>query len=176
MSFQICRNKKVVTFSDGSLISLYAAQSATHVYAIETGFPNARMVQGYSKLNSITNISVTDSIDKFKEEFKNLESLAIVAEPYFSTSILPWHAVIRYLHLIEGVRNVLGKQFKLEIFPNKAKLMCMPVIFEHLWKIAAPVGIVDGFDLSDFDDICQVIFNLYFHLHWFCRTAFLVRI
>ena len=138
------------------MISLYAAQSATFVYAIETGFPSARMIQGYAKSNSITNISVADSIEKFKEELGNLESLTIVAEPFFSTSILPWHAVIRYSHLIEGVRNLLGEKIKLEIFPNKARLMCMPVIFEHLWKIAAPVGTVDGFDLSDFDDICQV--------------------
>lgn len=32
----------------------------------------------------------------------------------------------------------------------------MPVAFEHLWKIVAPVGIVEGFDLSPFDDVCQV--------------------
>lgn len=34
--------------------------------------------------------------------------------------------------------------------------MCLPVKFEHLWKIAAPVGVVDGFDLGDFDVLCQV--------------------
>ena len=35
-------------------------------------------------------------------------------------------------------------------------LYALPVRFEHLWKIAAPVGVVEGFDLSEFDAVCQV--------------------
>ncbi|KAH7731348.1 protein arginine N-methyltransferase [Aphelenchoides avenae] len=34
-------------------------------------------------------------------------------------------------------------------------LYALPVRFEHLWKIAAPVGVVEGFDLSEFDAVCQ---------------------
>ncbi len=32
----------------------------------------------------------------------------------------------------------------------------MPVEFKDLWKIRAPVGVVEGFDLSFFDDLVQV--------------------
>lgn len=32
----------------------------------------------------------------------------------------------------------------------------MPVAFEHLWKIASKVGVVEGHDLSKFDLLCQV--------------------
>lgn len=29
----------------------------------------------------------------------------------------------------------------------------MPIKFDELWKIAAPFGIVEGFDLAPFDDV-----------------------
>lgn len=32
----------------------------------------------------------------------------------------------------------------------------MPVKFDHLWKIASKVGVVEGHDLSKFDELCQV--------------------
>lgn len=32
-------------------------------------------------------------------------------------------------------------------------MYAMPVKFDHLWKIAAPFGIVEGFDLTHFDDV-----------------------
>lgn len=141
------------------MISLYATKSAKTVYAIETGFSSARMIQGYAKMNNLTNIQVSDSVEKFFDRLKSEKNVVVVTEPFFSTSILPWHAMLRYLHLIEGIRNVFGNGMHLEIHPSEAKLFCMPVCFKHLWKIAAPVGIVDGFDLNDFDKICQVCQN-----------------
>uniref|UniRef100_A0AC34QQN8 Protein arginine N-methyltransferase n=1 Tax=Panagrolaimus sp. JU765 TaxID=591449 RepID=A0AC34QQN8_9BILA len=151
----LCNGKTVVTFGDGSLISLYASKLAKIVYSIETGFSSARMIQGYAKMNSLTNIHVSDSIEKFYDRLKDEKNVIVLAEPFFSTSILPWHAMVRYLHLIEGIQNIFGNGMHLDIYPSKAKLLCMPVCFKHLWKIAAPVGIVDGFDLTDFDEICQ---------------------
>ena len=38
---------------------------------------------------------------------------------------------------------------------QKFVLYAMPVHFDDLWKIVAPVGFVEGFDLSAFDEICQ---------------------
>lgn len=31
----------------------------------------------------------------------------------------------------------------------------MPMKFDNLWKVAAPVGVVEGFNLSSFDQVCQ---------------------
>lgn len=34
--------------------------------------------------------------------------------------------------------------------------MAVCMHFDDLWKIASPVGVVNGFDLSPFDEISQV--------------------
>ncbi|VDN37479.1 unnamed protein product [Gongylonema pulchrum] len=44
---------------------------------------------------------------------------------------------------------------KPEISPRKGQLYAVPVKFDDLWKIAAPVGFVEGFDLTAFDRLCQ---------------------
>ena len=40
--------------------------------------------------------------------------------------------------------------------PKCAKLWALPVHYKDLWKIRAPVQIVEGFDLSHFDQVVMV--------------------
>uniref|UniRef100_A0A914XQ19 Protein arginine N-methyltransferase domain-containing protein n=1 Tax=Panagrolaimus superbus TaxID=310955 RepID=A0A914XQ19_9BILA len=149
---KFCKNKQILTFGDGSLISLYASQSAAKVYAYESSDASARMIESYVSLNKISNVKVIQSFKKLDDLTKEV---TVLSEPFFSTAILPWHGFLRFHALIKELQNEMGDMLKVEVMPKKCKLLCLPVKFEHLWKIAAPVGIVDGFDLSDFDVLCQ---------------------
>uniref|UniRef100_A0A914P6V1 Protein arginine N-methyltransferase domain-containing protein n=1 Tax=Panagrolaimus davidi TaxID=227884 RepID=A0A914P6V1_9BILA len=158
---KFCENKQVLSFGDGSLISLYASKTAAKVYAYEAGDASAGMIESYATLNNITNIKVIQSLKQLNSDIFTKE-ITVISEPFFSTSILPWHGFLRFSALINELQNALGNEIKIEAMPKKSKLVCLPVKFEHLWKIAAPVGIVDGFDLSDFDVLCQVYIFLVF--------------
>uniref|UniRef100_A0AC34FSQ3 Protein arginine N-methyltransferase n=1 Tax=Panagrolaimus sp. ES5 TaxID=591445 RepID=A0AC34FSQ3_9BILA len=149
---KFCKDKQVLTFGDGSLISLYASKSAAKVYAYEASDASARMIESYTSLNCISNVKV---IQSFKQLDAKEKEIIVISEPFFSTAILPWHGFLRFSALIKELKNEIGNSLKIKVMPKKSKLLCLPVKFEHLWKIAAPVGIVDGFDLSDFDVLCQ---------------------
>lgn len=53
-----------------------------------------------------------------------------------------------------GVWEVFGNRLSyLGNFLQKGIMYAMPVKLDELWKIAAPFGIVEGFDLTPFDDV-----------------------
>lgn len=79
----------------------------------------------------------------------------IVAEPYFSSSILPWHN-LQFWYIKQSIQPILSNN--IQTIPSLAEFYLMPVEFEHLWKIRAPVGIVEGFNLEPFDKIIQVTY------------------
>lgn len=81
----------------------------------------------------------------------------IIAEPYFSSAILPWHN-LQFWYIQKNIPNILTPEA--QIIPKAVQFYIMPVQFEHLWKIRAPVGKVEGFNLEPFDQIIQVCVSL----------------
>jgi protein arginine N-methyltransferase 7 len=77
----------------------------------------------------------------------------LLAEPYFCNSTLPWHSIYFWYARTELVQHLAPGAV---ILPQGASLMAIPVEFDDLWKIRAPVGLCEGFDLSSFDDLIEV--------------------
>lgn len=77
----------------------------------------------------------------------------MVAEPFFSSSVLPWHN-LQFWYIKDRLREILPENIK--IVPSSAEFYVMAVQFQDLWKIRAPVMSVEGFSLKPFDEIIQV--------------------
>ena len=77
----------------------------------------------------------------------------LIAEPFYSASMLPWHD----LHLWY-MRTALADKLaeKAFIMPQGATLRAIAVQFDHLWKIRAPVGKCEGFNITHFDKVIDV--------------------
>lgn len=76
----------------------------------------------------------------------------LLSEPFFSTSLLPWHN-LQFWFLRPNIRHLLHASAV--IVPRAARFYGVAVEFDHLWKIRAPVRQAEGFDLSAFDRLIQ---------------------
>ena len=73
---------------------------------------------------------------------------AVIAEPHFTTALLPWHN-LHFWFLI----NSLNIDPSTVIMPSKCRLFLLPMHFDHLWKIRAPLQSIEGFNMDHFDQI-----------------------
>uniref|UniRef100_A0A914E2L4 Protein arginine N-methyltransferase 7 n=1 Tax=Acrobeloides nanus TaxID=290746 RepID=A0A914E2L4_9BILA len=145
---QTCLKKSVVCINEGSLLGLYAAQFASDVTIVDSN-PHFRMVlEKYKRFNKITNVVIVESVDEIQEA----PSVAL-SEPFYFSSLSTWNN-LRFWFDVERIRTRFPDA-DFEVFPRCGVLYAMPVEFEHLWKIASKVGVVEGHDLSKFDELCQ---------------------
>ncbi|KAK3746416.1 hypothetical protein QZH41_012762, partial [Actinostola sp. cb2023] len=77
---------------------------------------------------------------------------AIIAEPFFSTSLFPWHSLF-FWYASAKLRQLMDSDVK--IMPKGGTLKGIGVEFKDLWKYHSPVNWVEGFDLSLFDELIQ---------------------
>lgn len=88
----------------------------------------------------------------------------VIGEPSFSFSLLPWHNLFFWygLHSIIDVssdeinKDESAKLPRCAVMPLKATLWALPVHYRDLWKIRAPVGTTEGFNLQPFDELIMV--------------------
>jgi len=106
-----------------------------------------------ANLLNLENLEVSaESPEELIERTSKEESVDVVmSEPNFSLCLLPWHQ-LRFWFCLDK----MNKKKTLKVMPISAALFAMPVEFDHLWKIRAPVGNVEGFDLQDFDNLIMV--------------------
>ncbi|VDM75282.1 unnamed protein product [Strongylus vulgaris] len=76
----------------------------------------------------------------------------IIGEPFYLSAMTPWQN-LRFWYDVQSLKKRLGSST--EIYPQTATLYGMCERFDHLQNTAAPVGEVNGFDLSLFDDLSQ---------------------
>ena len=77
----------------------------------------------------------------------------MIGEPHFQSQVLPWDGV----HLWYGVsvlRDFLSPSAV--ILPATMTVFAMAMTFTDLWKIRAPVGLCEEFDISIFDNMIKV--------------------
>lgn len=154
------------------------------IYTYETNRIIESVLSNVAKFNNIhSKICFESTSDNLKESIRNnndnvsfqvfiflpssylflkvylfvLQVSLIVAEPFFSSSILPWHN-LQFWYIRDRLLEVLPKNVK--IIPSSAKFYIMAVQFKDLWKIRAPVQSVEGFSLKPFDEIIQVSAHL----------------
>lgn len=145
----------VLSISNGSLLPLVAAKlGAKRVFAVENSL-NKRIMESFSDFNKCS--------DQVKFVEKPAESLTsedvdnevvdvLLSEPYFSSSLLPWD-LLYFWYLRSSLTPLLSSSVK--VVPQKATILAMAVDFRDLWKIRAPVGNAEGFNLSAFDKMVQ---------------------
>jgi len=138
--------KSIFVIGENSLLPLWCAQryKQINVTYFETSEFSKNIIQSMSSDNYLDNLNVV----KDSENFKNLIPDIVISEPYFSSSLLPWH------HLrIWNIFTKLNKKQSTKIYPSKAALKICVVSFKELWKVRAPVCKIENFDLSNFDDL-----------------------
>jgi protein arginine N-methyltransferase 7 len=101
-------------------------------------------------LNSSTNQLNYRIISSLDKEFLDYHTIdMILSEPFFTSSILPWDN-LHYYYLIEKYRSYFRSNIKL--FPRKARIRCLALEFNNLYKIRSPVKQCCQFDLTPFDE------------------------
>uniref|UniRef100_A0A3Q1F0C8 Protein arginine N-methyltransferase n=1 Tax=Acanthochromis polyacanthus TaxID=80966 RepID=A0A3Q1F0C8_9TELE len=80
----------------------------------------------------------------------------LVGEPYFSTSLLPWHSLFFWF-----CRSALSGLLRPDasILPGSASLHVVAVEFQDLWRIRAPCGTCEGFDVTPMDEMKSLDFR-----------------
>uniref|UniRef100_A0AAR2M544 Protein arginine N-methyltransferase n=1 Tax=Pygocentrus nattereri TaxID=42514 RepID=A0AAR2M544_PYGNA len=83
---------------------------------------------------------------------QRLQISVLMGEPYFSTSLLPWHSLFFWY-----CRTALARLLRpgATILPSSATLYLLGVEFQDLWRIRAPCGTCEGFDVSPMDEMVQ---------------------
>ncbi|CAH1266914.1 PRMT7 [Branchiostoma lanceolatum] len=76
----------------------------------------------------------------------------VIAEPYYTSSLLPWHSLY-FWYVCTRLRPKL--QEGAVVLPAQASLVAVAMEFENLWRLRAPVGTVEGFDISVMDQMVK---------------------
>uniref|UniRef100_A0A3B4TDD7 Protein arginine N-methyltransferase n=1 Tax=Seriola dumerili TaxID=41447 RepID=A0A3B4TDD7_SERDU len=84
---------------------------------------------------------------------KSLGQISVLmGEPYFSTSLLPWHSLF-FWYCRTALAGLLRPSAA--ILPCSATLHMVAVEFQDLWRIRAPCGTCEGFDVTPMDEMVQ---------------------
>ncbi|XP_060519406.1 protein arginine N-methyltransferase 7 [Cylas formicarius] len=141
----------VLLLSDGFFLGLAASKlGARKLYCYETNRMLRPIWRDYVKTNQMGNVEILAEDDDPGRIAS--EVTLVLGEPYFSSSILPWDNLY-FLYLLNKLKGRLSGTVK--IFPQKCTIKGVPVRFEDLYKIRAPLGLCEGFDVKPFDDLIE---------------------
>ena len=149
-------NSKALCISDFSLISLFLAKSSFQgqVLALERSKIAQRGLLNLARHNNISNdklsIIYAENVESFINEVQDMKIQLLAGEPFFTSSYLPWHELYFWYARTE-LDQFLDDQAK--VLPRRANLWIVGLSFRDLWKIRAPVGEVEGFDVSLMDEM-----------------------
>ncbi|XP_072519031.1 protein arginine N-methyltransferase 7 isoform X2 [Salminus brasiliensis] len=142
--------------SDGSLLPIFAHQlGAKKVFSLENSGMSKQVIEQFLEANSIKNGVQLLGIQAEQLTAADLEEEQIsvlIGEPFFSTSLLPWHSLF-FWHCRTALARLL--QPGATILPCSATLYLLAVEFEDLWRIRAPCGTCESFDVSPMDEMVQ---------------------
>lgn len=145
-----------LSVSDGSLLPAFChALGAKKVFALENSRMSKQVVQQVLESNSMTegvHLLEVRPEQLSSRELGGEQISVLMAEPYFSTSLLPWHSLFFWY-----CRTALSGLLKpgASILPGSASLQLLGVQFQDLWRIRAPCGTCEGFDVSPMDQMVQ---------------------
>ncbi|NWI38781.1 ANM7 methyltransferase, partial [Picathartes gymnocephalus] len=87
---------------------------------------------------------------------KDKKISVLVGEPFFTTSLLPWHNLY-FWYARTAVNTHLASS--VTVLPQSASLHMMIVEFQDLWRIRSPCGTCEGFDVQTMDDMIKDSLN-----------------
>ncbi|KAK0156199.1 Protein arginine N-methyltransferase 7 [Merluccius polli] len=145
-----------LSVSDGSLLPVFAHMlGAKKVFGLESSRMSKRVIEQVLEANSMK-----EDVELLEIRANQLSSndlggqqiSVLLGEPYFSTSLLPWHSLFFWYS-----RTALAKLLRpgATILPRSATLHAAVVEFQDLWRIRSPCGTCEGFDVSPMDEMVQ---------------------
>uniref|UniRef100_A0A3Q4B6X5 Protein arginine N-methyltransferase n=1 Tax=Mola mola TaxID=94237 RepID=A0A3Q4B6X5_MOLML len=84
------------------------------------------------------------------DDLKGQQISVLIGEPYFNTSLLPWHSLF-FWYCRTALAGLLRPSAT--ILPCCATLHLVAVEFQDLWRIRAPCGTCEGFDVTPVDEM-----------------------
>ncbi|XP_051548922.1 protein arginine N-methyltransferase 7-like isoform X2 [Myxocyprinus asiaticus] len=145
-----------LSVSDGSLLPIFAhLLGARKVFSLENSGMAKQVIEQVLQTNSLKHGVQLLGIRSEQLTMDDLEGNQIsvlMGEPYFSTSLLPWHSLF-FWYCRTAVAQLL--QPSATILPGAAILYIVAVEFRDLWRIRVPCGTCEGFDVSPMDEMIQ---------------------
>ncbi|KAL3320413.1 Protein arginine N-methyltransferase 7 [Cichlidogyrus casuarinus] len=158
------RKCNVFIFSEASLfpfvtrhLSPQCLERVHKIYIFESNLHGVRFIEELMTEEAKHKVVMEPDYDvlfeknQFRQSIKENDNL-VIAEPFVATATTPWDHLNffyfknRMLLFSQPVQTTL-------INPKNLKIFCVAVAFEHLHKIRHPVGMCEGFDLSEFDEM-----------------------
>ncbi|XP_075995508.1 protein arginine N-methyltransferase 7 [Genypterus blacodes] len=145
-----------LSVSDGSLLPVYAHMlGAKKVFSLENSRMSKQVVEQVLESNAMKGSVELLEIraDQLTSEHLGGEMISVLlGEPYFSTSLLPWHSLSFWYS-----RTALAGLLRADatVLPRSATLQLLAVEFQDLWRIRAPCGTCEGFDVTPMDEMVQ---------------------
>lgn len=145
-----------LSVSDGSLLPLFAHQlGAKKVFSVESFRMAKQVIQQVLEANQLQGaVELLEARPEHlsSRDLQELQISVLMGEPYFSSGLLPWHSLYFWY-----CRTALASRLSPEavILPHSAKLHMVAVEFENLWRIRAPCGTCEGFDVAAMDEMIQ---------------------
>ncbi|XP_060073824.1 protein arginine N-methyltransferase 7-like [Ylistrum balloti] len=141
---------------DGNMMALIAARlGCKQVFTVEPNPSVRKVMESFIKTNGLEEIItvITNNPEALTSaDFGDHKIDLVLGEPYFQSSVLPWHS-INYWYSIDQLSDIMATEAK--IFPTSMTIKAIAVEFTDLWKIRAPVGMCEGFNLQVFDDLIE---------------------
>ncbi|XP_016407491.1 protein arginine N-methyltransferase 7-like, partial [Sinocyclocheilus rhinocerous] len=145
-----------LSVSDGSLLPIFAhLLGSKKVFSLENSGMAKQVIEQVLHANSLKHGVQLLEIRPEQLSLADLEGNQIsvlMGEPYFSTSLLPWHSLF-FWYCRTAVAQLLHPNAT--ILPRAATLYIVAVEFRDLWRIRAPCGTCEGFDVSPMDEMIQ---------------------
>ncbi|XP_026094644.1 protein arginine N-methyltransferase 7-like [Carassius auratus] len=145
-----------LSVSDGSLLPIFAhLLGSKKVFSLESSGMAKQVIEQVLHTNSLKHGVQLLGVRPEQLSLADLEGNRIsvlMAEPYFSTSLLPWHSLF-FWYCRTAVAQLLHPSAT--ILPRAATLYIVAVEFQDLWRIRAACGTCEGFDVSPMDEMIQ---------------------
>ncbi|XP_017679943.1 PREDICTED: protein arginine N-methyltransferase 7 [Lepidothrix coronata] len=142
--------------SDGSLLPVLAHYlGAKQVFTVENSGVSCSVMEKLLKANHLEDkIKVIEARPELLKpsHFEDKKISVLVGEPFFSTSLLPWHNLYFWYARTAVSRHLSSN---VSVLPQSAALHMMIVEFQDLWRIRSPCGICEGFDVQTMDDMIK---------------------
>ncbi|XP_066504878.1 protein arginine N-methyltransferase 7 [Hoplias malabaricus] len=142
--------------SDGSLLPVFAhLLGARKVFSLENSGMSKQVIEQFLEANSLKNgvkLLAIRAEQLTPADLEEEQISVLMGEPYFSTSLLPWHSLFFWY-----CRTALAGLLRpgAIVLPSSASLHLLAVEFQDLWRIRAPCGTCEGFDVSPMDEMVQ---------------------
>ncbi|XP_063467672.1 protein arginine N-methyltransferase 7 isoform X4 [Symphalangus syndactylus] len=130
-------------------------QALRTVFTVESSAASHKLLRKIFKANHLEDkINIIEKRPELltNEDLKGRKVSLLLGEPFFTTSLLPWHNLY-FWYVRTAVDQHLGPGAV--VMPQAASLHAVVVEFRDLWRIRSPCGDCEGFDVHIMDDMIK---------------------